>query len=154
MCEAGFRSHCGSSTIITMTTTVFISSFIALVAMLLTKMIENRLGSFPLWTRVVSFADERVHTILDFLIKKYQLWKKIAYLFFFEFLPSYAYELLVKMKDYVYKKYYQSQSKLKGNKRMLRSNGSVSSFLQDISSKQTEESALEGTSETDKELKS
>lgn len=137
-----------------MTTTVFISSFVALVAMLLTKMIENKLGSFPLWTRVVSFADERVHTMLEFLIKKYQLWKKIAYLFFFEFLPSYAYELLVKMKDYVYKKYYQSQSKLKGNKRMLRSNGSVSSFLQDISTKQIEGSSVEGASEDEKELKS
>jgi hypothetical protein len=115
-----------------MTTTVFISSFVALLAMIGTKMIEQKLGSFPLWTRLVSKTDEWVHSWMDALIGKYQLWKKIAYLFIFNFLPSYAYELLVKMKDYVYKKYYESQSKLKGNKRMLRTNGSVSSFLQEI----------------------
>ncbi|MCX6703417.1 MAG: hypothetical protein NTV02_01865 [Candidatus Zambryskibacteria bacterium] len=116
-----------------MTITVFISSFVALLAMIGTKMIEQKLGHFPLWTRVVAQADERVDDALEFLVKKYQLYKKIFNLFVFEFLPSYTYEILVKMKDRVYKKYYQSQSKLKGNKRMLRSNGSVSSFLQDIS---------------------
>lgn len=128
-----------------MTITVFISSFVALLAMLGTKMIEQKLGSFPLWTRVVSKTDEWVHTWIDTLIGKYQLWKKIAYLFVFNFLPSYAYELLVKMKDYVYKKYYESQSKLKGNKRMLRTNGSVSSFLQEITAEPKEEVASSAT---------
>lgn len=140
-----------------MTTTVFISSFIALLAMIGTKMIEQKLGSFPLWTRLVSKTDEWVHSWLDVLMGKYQLWKKIAYLFIFNFLPSYAYELLVKMKDYVYKKYYESQSKLKGNKRMLRSNGSVSSFLQEITSEPKREEVEGGESkkiEKEEELKS
>lgn len=116
-----------------MTTTVFISSFVALLAMIGTKMIEQRLGSFPLWTRLVSRTDEVVHDVMNRIVTKYQLWKKIVYLFVFNFIPAYAYELLVKMKDYVHKKYYESQSKLKGNRRMLRTNGSVSSFLQEIS---------------------
>lgn len=106
-------------------------------------MIEQKLGSFPLWTRLVSRTDEVVHDIVSRLVGKYQLWKKIAYLFIFNFLPSYAYELLVKMKDYVYKKYYESQSKLKGNKRMLRTNGSVSSFLQEISAEPKKEDVVE-----------
>lgn len=126
-----------------MTITVFISSFVALLAMIGTKMVEQRLGSFPLWTRLVSKTDEVVHDIVSRLVGKYQLWKKIAYLFVFNFLPSYAYELLVKMKDYVYKKYYESQSKLKGNKRMLRTNGSVSSFLQEISAEPKKEEVVE-----------
>lgn len=126
-----------------MTTTVFISSFVALLAMLGTKMIEQKLGSFPLWTRLVSKTDEVVHDIMSRLLAKYQLYKKIAYLFIFNFLPSYAYELLVKMKDYVYKKYYESQSRLKGNRRMLRTNGSVSSFLQEISAEPKKEDVVE-----------
>jgi hypothetical protein len=112
-------------------TTVFISSFVALVVMIMAKLIEERFG-FLLWSKFVSWADEKIHEWIHVLVKRYQLWKKIAYLFFFEFLPSYAYELLIKMKDYVQKRYYESQSKLKGNKRMLRPNGSVSSFLQEI----------------------
>jgi hypothetical protein len=126
-----------------MTTTIFISSFMALLAMIGTKMIEQKLGSFPLWTRLVSRTDEVVHDIVSRLVEKYQLWKKIVYLFIFNFLPSYAYELLVKMKDYVYKKYYESQSKLKGNRRMLRTNGSVSSFLQEISAEPKKEDGVE-----------
>lgn len=126
-----------------MTITVFISSFVALLVMIGTKMIEQKLGSFPLWTRLVSRTDEVVHDVVSYLLAKYQLWKKIAYLFVFNFLPSYAYELLVKMKDYVYKKYYESQSKLQGNRRMLRANGSVSSFLQEISSAPKKEDVVE-----------
>lgn len=136
-----------------MTITVFISSFVALLAMIGTKMIEQRLGSFPLWTRLVSKTDEVVHDIVNRVIGKYQLWKKITYLFVFNFLPSYAYELLVKMKDYVYKKYYESQSKLKGNKRMLRANGSVSSFLQEISSEPKKEEVVNDNEVADVELK-
>ncbi len=136
-----------------MTITVFISSFVALLAMIGTKMIEQRLGSFPLWTRLVSKTDEVVHDVVNRVIGKYQLWKKITYLFVFNFLPSYAYELLVKMKDYVYKKYYESQSKLKGNKRMLRANGSVSSFLQEISSEPKKEEVVNDNEVADVELK-
>lgn len=137
-----------------MTITVFISSFVALLAMIGTKMIEQKLGSFPLWTRLVSRTDEVVHDAVNRIIGKYQLWKKITYLFVFNFLPSYAYELLVKMKDYVYKKYYESQSKLKGNKRMLRANGSVSSFLQEISAEPKKEEEILVQENREEELKS
>ncbi|MHB1316441.1 MAG: hypothetical protein ACYCZW_01115 [Minisyncoccota bacterium] len=137
-----------------MTTTLFISSLAVLIAMIGTKMIEQKLGHFPLWTRLVSKTDERVHRIVDWIIIKYQLWKKIAYLFVFNFLPAYAYELLIKMKDYVYKRYYESQSKLKGNKRMLRTNGSVSSFLQEISTEPKKEEVVEEVVlEEERELK-
>jgi hypothetical protein len=124
-----------------MTTTIFISSFVALIAMIGSKMVEIRLGKFPFWTNSIARVDEKFHSWSDSLAKKYSLWKKIAHLFVFEFLPSYTYELLVKMKDYVYKKYYLSSANLKGNRRMLRSNGSVSSFLQNITEKKEGENS-------------
>ncbi len=58
------------------------------------------------------------------------------------------------MKDYVYKKYYESQSKLKGNKRMLRANGSVSSFLQEISAEPKKEEEILVPENKEEELKS
>jgi hypothetical protein len=97
--------------------------------MLGTKMIEQKLGSFRCGL-VLCKTDEWVHTWIDTLIASISCGKNCI-LICIQFLPSYAYELLVKMKDYVYKKYYESQSVLKGNKRMLRSNGR-SLFLQEI----------------------
>lgn len=113
--------------------TMFVSSFAVIVLMIVSKIAEKRIGTIALWTSFVEKSDERIHAFLLSVSKKYKLWKKIAYLFFFEFLPAYMYELLVKMKDYVQRRYYESQTRLQGNKKMLRSSGSVSSFLQEIS---------------------
>jgi hypothetical protein len=63
------------------------------------------------------------------MVGKWNLYKKIARLFVFDFLPSYIYELLVKAKDYVSKKYYQFGTEFQG-RRVLRNTGSVSFFLE------------------------
>ena len=97
------------------------------------KVVEERFGAFHWWKKMATSADQTVHRLITMVTKKYQLYKKIAFLFLFEFLPAYAYRKTIELKDYVYKKYYTSQINLKGNKKMLRSNGSVSEFLQNIS---------------------
>lgn len=123
--------------------TVFFSSLIAIFAMICGKMIEMRAGKNLFWSRLFVYGDKRVHDSRNFIEKKINLYRKIASLFVFEFLPSYTYEKVVKLKDYIYKKYYSSSSALKGNKRMLRTNGSVSSFLKNITKEEQHEGEVE-----------
>ncbi len=112
--------------------TIFVSSFAGIAFMLCSKLAEERFGKFHWWSRMAHFADQKVHSLSTLLIQKYSLYKKIASIFFFEFLPAYAYHKAVALKDYLHKKYYSSSSSLRGEKRMLRSTGSVSEFLQNI----------------------
>ena len=113
--------------------TIFFSSFAGIAFMLGTKLVQERFGTFDWWTTMATWADQKVHAVMATIADKYKLYKKIAGIFFFEFLPAYIYHSLVKMKDYMYRKYYASAGNLKGEKRMLRSNGTVSEFLQTIS---------------------
>lgn len=77
-------------------------------------------------------GDKKIHEFKDFFIFKYNRYRKILHIFIFEFLPSYLYELLGKTKDYVARKYYKAGDNLRG-RRILKSNGSVSSFLEQLS---------------------
>ncbi len=81
---------------------------------------------------VVRKFDTKAHYFRDLVYKKVRLYKRIVSLFIFDFLPAYLYEKSVSLKDYLYKKYYESASNLKGNRKILKSSGSVSSFLQEI----------------------
>ncbi len=114
------------------TETFFTLSFAGIAFMLGSKLAEERFGTFHWWSKMAAWADAYLHRMIVKAVRKYQLYKRIAYLFFFEFLPAYAYKKTIELKDYVYKKYYASQSNLQGNKKMLRGNGSVSEFLQNI----------------------
>ena len=97
------------------------------------KLVESHRGEISWWARLISRADARIHYWMRWVEGKYVLYKKIASIFVFEFLPAYLFEQVVKLKDYLYKKYHTSRTNLKGEKRMLRSTGSVSEFLQSIS---------------------
>ncbi len=97
------------------------------------KFAEERFGKFHWWSKVASWGDQKVHSTIHIVAEKYKFYKKIATIFIFEFLPAYAYRELIELKDYVYKKYYSSANNLKGGKRTLRSNRTVSEFLQNIS---------------------
>ena len=110
----------------------FYISFVCLCFMLTFKMIEGRVGEIGWWARMRKVWDDRMHVWREKLWATWTLWKKIAYLFVFEFLPAYAYKQTLKLKDYFYKKYYESAERMKGEKRMLKSNGSVSEFLQNL----------------------
>lgn len=86
-------------------------------------------NTFSVW-------DNKIHNFIDVIVFKYNRYKKIANIFLFEFLPSYIFELLVKMKDHVSKKYYSRGDEFRG-RRVLRGDGSVSFFLERLSDDKT-----------------
>ncbi len=123
-----------------MTTILFFVSFFVLVSLVGSKVFERRVRKIDLLSDIFAKGDERIHKLIDLGVFKYNRYKKISQIFIFEFLPSYAYELLVKMKDYVSKKYYSSADGFRG-RRVLRSNGSVSFFLERLSEDKTQPEA-------------
>ena len=120
-----------------MTTLLFILSIIGLASLIGSKIFEIKVRKIDFISRMVMKGDEKVHELIALVVFKYHNYKKIAKLFIFDFVPSLAYELLVKMKDYVAKKYYSAGDGLRG-RRVLRSNGSVSFFLEKLAEKQTD----------------
>ncbi len=74
-------------------------------------------------------GDLKIHAIMERIVYEFNHTKKVVAIFVGEFLPAYTYETLSKTKDYVSKKYYATGDEFRG-KRMLRSNGSVSFFLE------------------------
>ena len=120
-------------------TTLFIFSLFGLSAMIGSKIFEAKVRKIHFVSRVVEKGDSTIHRLIGLTIVKYRLYKKIISLFLFEFLPSYAYELTVRLKDYLAKKYYSAGDGFRG-RRVLRSNGSVSFFLQKITEKKSDTS--------------
>ncbi len=112
--------------------TIFLVSMFAMSFLILSKAVEVKTDRAHFVSSIFKKGDERVHALIDLVIFKYNRYKKISNIFVFEFLPSYLYEMLVKSKDYVSKKYYSAGNEFRG-KRMLRSNGSVSFFLDRLS---------------------
>lgn len=111
-----------------MTTTIFFFALLVLFFVLVVRMYLQKVGEVSFFARVYLNGDLYFDKIFDAIIYKYNRWRKISQIFFFEFLPSLLYENLVKAKDYVSKKYYESGDRIKG-RRVLRSHGSVSFFL-------------------------
>ncbi len=119
-----------------MSTSLFIASLFGILLMLSWKAFEIKVRKIDFISNFFAKADTFFKNFFEkayFLYKRYQL---ISKLFFFEFLPSYLYEILVKMKDYVAKKYYHLALDEFRGRRVLRSNGSVSFFLEQITSEE------------------
>jgi hypothetical protein len=112
-----------------MTTILFVFSLFGICALLGAKVFELKVRKIDLLSQMFERGDRGIHQFIDRAVLEYNRSKKIAYLFVFEFLPSYLYEVLVQMKDFVAKKYYSMGSGFDG-RRMLRSTGSVSFFLE------------------------
>lgn len=111
--------------------TFFISLFfIVLIAGL--KAYDLKVRRLSFLQNMYGSSDRKINEFFELVIYKYNWVRKVSNIFVFEFLPSYLYETLVKMKDYVSKKYYESGDKFRG-RRVLRSNGSVSFFLERLS---------------------
>lgn len=123
-----------------MTTILFFVSLFVLASLVGSKVFERKVRKIDVLSNIFAKGDERIHKLIDLGVFKYNRYKKISHIFVFEFLPSYAYELLVKMKDYVSKKYYSSADGFRG-RRVLRSNGSVSFFLERLSEDKTQPEA-------------
>ncbi|MEI6843179.1 MAG: hypothetical protein WCK48_01565 [bacterium] len=101
------------------------------------KLFEIHFRKFHFVSKFLISCDERVHKMIALGVFKYKQYRKIAGLFLFDFLPAYAYELTVKLKDYLAKKYYNAGDGFRG-RRVLRNNGSVSFFLEKLSEKKTD----------------
>ena len=115
-----------------MATTFFIFSMIVILSMLFSKIFEIKSRKMHFLSNLFMKGDQRIKQFLEKFNLEYKRYKKIVHIFIFDFLPSYLYELLVKMKDYVAKKYYESANDFRG-RRVLKNTGSVSSFLERLS---------------------
>jgi hypothetical protein len=111
------------------TTIVFSVSLFAICAMIGGKMFQRNVKRIDFITSISRRLNNIIGSVVNKFITKYNLYRKITQLFFFEFLPSFTYELLAKAKDYVAKKYYVMGDQFRG-RRVLRSSGSVSFFLE------------------------
>lgn len=115
-----------------MSTIFFIGSFIALFVMIVAKSFQIRTGNVNFISNLFKKADVLVDGLIAGYFLRFNYFKKVANLFLFDFIPSLAYEMLVKSKDYVSRRYYNAGNEFRG-RRMLRSDGSVSSFLERLS---------------------
>lgn len=120
-----------------MITTLFAISFLGMFVMVGSKIFEIKVRKVEKIVSLCRRGDAKIHQFVEKAIAKYNLYRKIVHIFIFDFLPSYAYELSVKLKDYLAKKYYEAGNKFRG-RRILRDNGSVSAFLQNISEHKAE----------------
>ena len=109
-----------------------------LCALLLSKAFEIKVRRIHFLSDAFIKGDKWIHKLIDKAFSKYHLYRKVANIFIFEFLPSYLYEILTQMKDYASKKYHEAEDKFSG-RRILRSSGSVSSFLERLSEEKTVE---------------
>lgn len=121
-----------------MTTIIFLASLAIMSVMIVSKAVEIRIGRIHFFSHLFRMWDEMIHNFTNSLIFKYNRYRKISQIFVFEFLPSYIYEVLTRLKDYVSKKYYSySVGDGMRGRRVLRSNGSVSFFLERLADDKT-----------------
>ena len=121
-----------------MTITLFIVSLLVLSGLVASKVFEIKVRRINFLSNIFVAGDNKIRSLINTIIFKYNRYRKILHIFVFDFLPSYLYELLVKMKDFVARKYYKAGDSIRG-RRILKSNGSVSSFLEQISEDKTVE---------------
>ncbi len=119
-----------------MTTIIFFISLFAILGLLASKIFEIKVRKINFLSNTFAKGDEKIQDGVEVLVFKYNRYKKITNIFIFEFLPSYIYEMLVRTKDHVSKKYYSAGDGFRG-RRVLRSNGSVSFFLERLAEDKT-----------------
>lgn len=112
-----------------MSTILFLVSMFIIVGLISSKLFEVKVKKIHFISNAFVKGDEQIHKLIELGIYKYNRYRKISNIFIFEFLPSYLYEVLVKSKDYVSKKYYSAGDSFRG-RRILKSSGSVSFFLE------------------------
>ena len=110
---------------------LFIFSMLGMLGLAAFKAFELKVRKIRRLANMWNKGDLWIHSVLDKWLYSYNRSKKISKIFLFEFLPSYAYEILTKLKDYVYNRYYTVGDGFRG-RRVLRADGSVSFFLQKI----------------------
>ncbi len=119
-----------------MTTTLFIVSLFVLAGLVFSKIFEIKVRKIGFLTTIFTRGDEKINRLIEASIARYNRYRKISHIFIFEFIPSYVYEVLVRMKDNVSKRYYNAGDEFRG-RRILRTNGSVSFFLERLAENKT-----------------
>lgn len=112
--------------------TLFFLSLVGMFALFGLKSFDLKVGRIHFWHNISEKGDAEIHNLIEKVIYNYNRSKKISRIFVFEFLPAYIYEQLGKLKDKIAKKYYAAGEGFRG-RRILRSNGSVSFFLEKLS---------------------
>lgn len=119
------------------TTIIFAVSLFAICFMIAFKAFQLKFQTDNFLSAMAHKADLVLHGWIELGVQKYFLYRKIAHLFLFDFLPRYAYNVLNRMKDYIATKYYIAGDQFRG-RRVLRGNGSVSFFLQELADESRE----------------
>lgn len=119
-----------------MTIILFYISLLVIFGLIASKVFEIKVRKIHSLSNMFMRGDEQIHKLIELAVFKYNRYRKIIHIFIFEFIPSYVYELLVRMKDYVSKKYYSTGDSFRG-RRILRSNGSISYFLERLGDDKT-----------------
>lgn len=115
-----------------MTNILFIGSFLVLSSLIVLRVIENRIGGVTFLSNLFDRGDVFISNTINGFILRYNYFKKVGHIFVFDFIPSFIYEMLVKSKDYVARRYYNAGNEFRG-RRLLRNDGSVSTFLERLS---------------------
>ena len=118
-------------------TTIFLFSMFAICAIIASKVFEMKVRKIHFLSKTFKAGDTFIHKWLEVIKSKYSRVRTIVQIFIFDFLPSYLYEILIKMKDYVAKKYYEAGDEFRG-RRILRKGGSVSFFLEKLTEEKSE----------------
>ena len=115
-----------------MTIILFLISLFVLCGLVISKIFEIKFEKTHFLADAFMKGDAKIHQLIGRFFIKYNFYKKITHIFLFEFLPSYIYRILVQVKDYISKNYYAIGERFSG-KKILRSNGSVSFLLEQLS---------------------
>jgi hypothetical protein len=110
----------------------FSGSFAVLCFLVILKVFDMKVRKIGFLTRFFGVGDRLIDGTIQGAIVRYNYYKKVSQIFLFDFLPSLLYEVLVKMKDSVARRYYNAGNEFRG-RRLLRNDGSVSSFLERLS---------------------
>ena len=117
-----------------MTITLFIISMFILFSLIALKIFAIKVRKIHFLADIFHKGDKKIDLFIDRAVARYGRYRKIINIFIFDFLPAYFYELLVRIKDRVAKKYYETGDGFRG-RRVLKSTGSVSFFLERLSDK-------------------
>src|SRR6185369_2262799 len=99
-----------------MTIIFFYLSLFVMVGLVASKIFEIKVRKINFLANIFGRGDRRINQATDTAVYKYNRYKKITQIFIFEFLPTLIYEFLVKMKNYVSRKYYEAGQGVRGQK--------------------------------------
>lgn len=119
-----------------MTIILFLISLFVICGLIVSKIFEIKFQKTHFLTNVFIEGDKQIHHILDEALFKYNRSRKIIDIFIFEFLPSYLYEILFKVKNHVSDKYHKAKEDFRGRK-ILKNDGAVSFFLKRLAEEKT-----------------